>query len=185
MSIESVMPSNHLVLCHPLLPPSIFPSIRVFSSESVLTPVGSFFCSIWILTGPSGIVGKTHISLLWGFLHAKLLQSCPTLCDSVDFSPPRLLRPWDSPGENTGVGCCALLQGIFPTQGSNLSLLLLLHWQADSSPLAPPGKPQGFYPAYHLLFMFVWLLKILEEDFFQGNLEPLALFGTIWRSRLT
>ena len=36
MSIESVMPSNHLVLCHPLLlPPSIFPSIRVFSSESV------------------------------------------------------------------------------------------------------------------------------------------------------
>ena len=37
MSIESVMPSNHLILCHPLpLLPSIFPSIRVFSSESVL-----------------------------------------------------------------------------------------------------------------------------------------------------
>ena len=37
MSIESVMPSNHLILCHPILPlPSIFPSIRVFSSESVL-----------------------------------------------------------------------------------------------------------------------------------------------------
>ena len=37
MSIELVMPSNHLILCHPLLlPPSIFPSIRVFSSESVL-----------------------------------------------------------------------------------------------------------------------------------------------------
>ena len=37
MSIESVMPSNHLILCHPLLlPPSIFSSIRVFSSESVL-----------------------------------------------------------------------------------------------------------------------------------------------------
>ena len=37
MSIESVMPSNHLILCHPLLlPPSILPSIRVFSSESVL-----------------------------------------------------------------------------------------------------------------------------------------------------
>ena len=36
MSIESVMPSNHLILCHPLLPlPSIFPSIRVFSNESV------------------------------------------------------------------------------------------------------------------------------------------------------
>ena len=36
MSIESVMPSNHLILCHPLLPPSIFPSIRVFFNESVL-----------------------------------------------------------------------------------------------------------------------------------------------------
>ena len=37
MSIESVMPSNHLILCHPLLLlPSIFPSIRVFSSESTL-----------------------------------------------------------------------------------------------------------------------------------------------------
>ena len=36
MSIESVMPSNHLILCHLLLPPSIFPSIRVSSSESVL-----------------------------------------------------------------------------------------------------------------------------------------------------
>ena len=38
ISIESVMPSNHLILCHPLLlPPSIFPSIRVFSNESALS----------------------------------------------------------------------------------------------------------------------------------------------------
>ena len=37
MSIESVMPFNHLIFCHPLLlPPSIFPSIRVFSNESIL-----------------------------------------------------------------------------------------------------------------------------------------------------
>ena len=37
MPIESLMPSNHLILCHPLLPlPSIFPSIRVFSNESIL-----------------------------------------------------------------------------------------------------------------------------------------------------
>ena len=37
MSIEAVMPSNHLILCHPLLlPPSIFPSIRIFSNESFL-----------------------------------------------------------------------------------------------------------------------------------------------------
>ena len=36
MSIESVMPSSHLILCHPFLPPSIFPRVRVFSKESVL-----------------------------------------------------------------------------------------------------------------------------------------------------
>ena len=41
--------------------------------------------------------------------------------------PSRLLRPWDSPGKNTGVGCHFLLQGIFLTQGLNLSLLHVLH----------------------------------------------------------
>ncbi|XP_069426855.1 cilia- and flagella-associated protein 119 isoform X1 [Ovis canadensis] len=44
----------------------------------------------------------------------------------------------DSPGKNTGVGCHAFLQGIFPTQGSNPCLL---HWQVGSSPLESPGKP--------------------------------------------
>ena len=47
--------------------------------------------------------------------------------------PSRLLCQWDSPGKNTGVGCYFLLQGIFPTQGSNLHLL---HQQADSLPLS-------------------------------------------------
>ena len=43
--------------------------------------------------------------------------------------PARLLCPWEFPGKNTGVGCHALLQRIFPTQGLNPRLL---HWQADS-----------------------------------------------------
>ena len=43
---------------------------------------------------------------------------------------------------NIGVGCHALLQGIFPTQGSNPCLLCLLHWQAGSLPLIPPGEPK-------------------------------------------
>ena len=50
----------------------------------------------------------------------------------------RLLCPWGSPRKHRGVGSHFLHQDIFPTQGSNLCLL---HWQADSSPLAPPGKP--------------------------------------------
>ena len=47
----------------------------------------------------------------------------------------------DFPGKNTGVGCHSLLQGIFPTQGSNLCLLCLLHWQVDSLPLSHLGSP--------------------------------------------
>ena len=42
--------------------------------------------------------------------------------------------------KNTGVGCHFLLQGIFPTWGSNPCLLFLLPRQADSLPLAPPGN---------------------------------------------
>ena len=57
--------------------------------------------------------------------------------------PTSLVCLWDSPGENTGVGCHALLEGIFPTQGFNLNLLSLLLWQAGSLPLAPPGKPKA------------------------------------------
>ena len=44
--------------------------------------------------------------------------------------------------EYKGVGCHCLLQGIFPTQGSNLRLLHLLHWPADSFTTVPPEKPQ-------------------------------------------
>ena len=47
----------------------------------------------------------------------------------------------DSPGGNAGVDCHALLQSIFPIQGSNLCLLCLLHWQMSSLSLVPPGKP--------------------------------------------
>ena len=58
MSIESMMPSNHLILCHPLLLlPSIFPSIRVFSSESALhirwLKYWSFSSSVYLLTPSS------------------------------------------------------------------------------------------------------------------------------------
>ena len=59
-------------------------------------------------------------------MRAKSLQSCPTLCNPVDCSPPGS-SVWASPGKNTGVGCHAHLQGIFLIQGSNPHLLWLLH----------------------------------------------------------
>ena len=49
-------------------------------------------------------------------------QSCPTLHNPLDCSPPSSSIHGDSPGKNTGVGCYILLQGTFPTQGSNLGL---------------------------------------------------------------
>ena len=52
------------------------------------------------------------------------------------------LCSWDSPGNNTGVGCHALLQVIFPTQGSNPCFLCLLHWPVGPLPRALPGKPK-------------------------------------------
>ena len=50
---------------------------------------------------------------------AKSLQSCPSLCDPMDGSPPEneVLSPWGSPGKNLGVGCHALPQGSFPHSG--------------------------------------------------------------------
>ena len=69
---------------------------------------------------------ETIATFLISYVHAKSL---------------RLLCPRDSPGKNTRVGCHSLLQGIFPTQGSNPHLSHLLHWQAGSLPLMPPEKP--------------------------------------------
>ena len=54
MSVELVMPSSHLILCHPLLlPPSIFPSIGVFSNESVLRIRWPKYCSFRFSISPS------------------------------------------------------------------------------------------------------------------------------------
>ena len=138
MSIELMIPFNDLILCHPLLlQPSIFPSIRVFSNESILCiswpKYWSFSFSIspsneqpglisfridWLdLLGVQGILKSflqhhsSKVLMLWhsaffivqlshpymttgktialtAAAAAKLLQSCPTLCDPIDGSPP-------------------------------------------------------------------------------------------------
>ena len=84
MSTESVTPSKHLIFCYPLfLLPSIFPSIRVFSSESALHIRWPNYWSVSI--SPSNeYSGLTSFAAA----AAKSLQSCPTLCDPIDGSPP-------------------------------------------------------------------------------------------------
>ena len=80
------------------------------------------------------------------------LPSATALCSALSDSwqpcglkPARLLDPWDFPDRNTGVGCHFLLQGVFPTQGSNPCLLQLLYQQADSLPTWE-GHPQCPWP---------------------------------------
>ena len=112
MSIQSVMPSNHLILHRPLLlpsiPPSIFPSIRIFANESVLCIVANRQTRILLGFGVVHQTQEPSQRRLFGWLEtlnfffflvhfgrnaaaaaaAKSLQSCPTLCDPIDGSPP-------------------------------------------------------------------------------------------------
>ena len=70
-------------------------------------------------------------------------KSCPTLCDSMDCSPPGSSVLGDSPDKNTGVGCHAPLQG-FPDPGIKPVSLTSTCTGRGSLPLVPPGKPS--YP---------------------------------------
>ena len=79
MSIESVMSSNHLILCQPLLPPSIFPSIRVFSSESVFRIRWPKFWSFSFSISPSNEhSGLISFRIDWLDLPAVTLLELPT-----------------------------------------------------------------------------------------------------------
>ena len=82
----------------------------------------------------------------------------------------------DSPGKNTGVGCHALLQGIFPTQGSNPGLLHC----SQILPSEPPGKPkntrvgslsllQGIFPTQELNWGLLHCRQILYQLNYQGS----------------
>ena len=85
----------------------------------------------------------------------------------LDCSQP--LRPWDSLGKNTGVGCHALLQGTFPTQGSNQRLLCLL--QADSLPLSHWGSSIFRYPT-KISFCFTTISPLFLKLSSPGSLCP-------------
>ena len=86
-------------------------------------------------------------------------QSCLTLCNPMGYS---LAAPLSMgfPRQEYWRGCHFLLQGIFLTQGSNPGLLCLLHWQADSLLLVPPGKP---YIYMHMCINFLRTQRFLNS----------------------
>ena len=133
MSIELVMQSNHLILCHPLLL-SIYPSIRGFSNDLALC---ISWLKYWSFSGSpfseySGLISlrkyiqhyNLKLSILWHSTFSMdqlshlsyancvcaCAPSCLTLCDPMDCS-----MPWDFLSKGTGVDCHFLLQGIFLT----------------------------------------------------------------------
>ena len=69
-----------------------------------------------LLSPPTWKMAWQHVS------EVKVTHSCLTLCNPMDWSLPGSSVLGDSPGKNSGVDCHALLQGIFPTQGSNPDL---------------------------------------------------------------
>ena len=114
MSTESVRPSNHLILCCPLLllPPKTGRAIQKANWLFLCSEINFF---------PYDLVSYCSVA-----------KSCLTFCDPMD---------WSTPGSSVHgllqakiLECCHfLLQGIFTTQGSNPCLL---HWQASSLPLS-------------------------------------------------
>ena len=99
-------------------------------------------------------------NLLWGLSHLAVFNSLPP----HGLNPTRLLCPWDFQSKNTGVGCHFLLQGIFPTQGSNSHLL---HWQADSLWLRGTWEAPRHFQQERVrsrLFLGTWLMGWLERE---------------------
>ena len=110
------------------------------------------------------------------------LQSCPTLCDPIDGSPPGSPNPWDSPGKNTGVGCHVLLQCMKVKSESDVAQSCLTwrpHGLQPTRLLRPwdfPGKSSGVGCHCHLLLMGYKLassLGIVGNPIKMANLDPL------------
>ena len=147
-------PGSLLSLLHPSYPPklvgSLEPSIPPLSMSKMTSTSHGFsssersllniYCTDLSLRGIQTRTKKQSVlCLVFPTVGRRSVMS-----DSLrphGLQPTRLLSPWDFSGKNAGVGCHALLQGIFLSQGSKPGLLHFLHWQVSSLPLAPPGKP--------------------------------------------
>ena len=97
----------------------------------------------------------TTASELYGVLKVKVTQLCPTL------QSHGLYNPWNSQGQNSRVGSLSLLQGIFPTQGSNPGLLhcrwILYQLSSQGSPVS---VEKVFKQNYRKYLYFLWLTVI-------------------------
>ena len=127
-----------------------------FCTQDCFGHSGLFWFHIHFRTiyfSPVNSVIDSLISVVWNLsfalgsarVHANLLQLCSTLCDPMYYRAR--LCPLYFPGENTGVGCHALLQGIFLTQGLNPRPLhcrqIHYHWATREAPPPHPREQGG------------------------------------------
>ena len=146
MSIELVIPSNHLILCRPLLlPPSVFPSIRVFSDESILCIRWPKYWSFSFSISPSNeYSGLTK--------------------QSMEFSRPKYWSGWPF-----------LLQGIFPTQGLNPGLPHCRQILYQMSHKGNPGASFRLYINYENIYsLYNWILFSVFGQPFYSDLKLLG-----------
>ena len=99
-------------------------------------------------------------------------QLCPTLCNHVDSSPGGFSVYEDSPGKNTGMGCHALLQRIFPTQGLNPGVLNCRQILHHLSHQGSPGeimyiKKKSFFEVIQYL---IWHKMSFKESYLTNSL---------------
>ena len=140
-----------------------------------LWKIGITFFLIFGRTGQILRLSNSKNSSISSVLYL-VAQSCPTLCNTMDYSPLGSSVHGDSPGKNTGVGCHALLQRIFPTLGSNPGLL---HCRWILYHLSHQGRPRI-------------LVEWVDCPFSRGNSPPRNLteisciagvFFTSWATR--
>ena len=106
-----------------------------------------------------------------------IAQSCPTLWD-----PHGLYSPWNSPGQNVGVGSLSLLQGIFPTQGSNSGLP---HCGRILYQLSHEENPRGYRVAWKYKEGQILLLENSGNMVFLGYMPSTGIAGSYDNSILS
>ena len=99
-------------------------AIWVGARDVVLVSLGGVLCDA------STSILSSNLCVQSCFSHVQLFVTLWTALSA------RFFCPWGCPGRNTGVGCHALLQGIFPTQGSNACFFCFLHWEGGPLPLS-------------------------------------------------
>ena len=159
------IPSPPLALFVVMLPKAHLTShTRMSGSWWVITP--SWLSGLWRSFLYTSSVYSCHFFLISSASVKLVSVSHSVVPDSLrlhGLQPTRFLCPWDFPGKDTGVGCHFLLQGIFPTQGSNPGLLhcrQILYWVSYKGSLLLLLDAYHFCPlsSPSLHEMFPWYL---------------------------